>query len=73
MPNSDSGTAISRMSSVIAIANTPSLNASVRPVSQRSLTKEHFHGTAADPAQPPTRQQERLHSRSRAAETLYHN
>src|SRR4051794_22100173 len=34
---SDSGTPISSTSSVIAIANTPSLNASVRAVDQRSL------------------------------------
>ena len=31
LSNSDSGTRISRTSSVIAIAKTPSLNASVRP------------------------------------------
>jgi hypothetical protein len=32
--NAGSGTLISRIKSVIAIANTPSLNASMRPVSQ---------------------------------------
>src|SRR6516164_3506488 len=36
--NSDSGTARSSTSSVVAIANTPSLNASVRPVSHLLLT-----------------------------------
>ena len=47
LPNSDSGTETSRISSVIAIANTPSLNASIRPVSQRSLMKDQFHGSTA--------------------------
>src|SRR6476620_5493442 len=55
LPKSDSGTATSRMSSVIAIAKTPSLNASIRPVPQRSPTTDHFHSSTADPAQPPTR------------------
>src|SRR6476661_2153247 len=55
LPKSDSGTATSRMSSVIAIAKTPSLNASIRPVPQRSPTTDHFHSITADPAQPPTR------------------
>src|SRR3712207_8771861 len=40
--NSDSGILMSSTSSVIAMANTPSLNASVRPVSHRSDTPSTF-------------------------------
>ena len=43
---------MSSTSSVIAIANTPSLNASIRPVPQRSRTANRFYAGSAAPPLP---------------------